>query len=275
MICAEPTLRFAIHHFKSDVSLACERPELFSHLKFKEIFDFKNDFLITGRHFNLNCYPKNAELLNQFINPNLVHCVDWPSLATLRMQLPIKYRRVQLHPKAFPEPPKKAIGSNRVLLHVGKGWPSKTFPQEWWIAAMKDCLERGFVPVLIGQNCIEFSGLDDGVVDLRDKLSFNQFLWLCKNSHRMITNDSAPLHIAAAGDGKIAFVSTAKRGDLITHYREGGYGWRMKDFGNRLWDEFPLSPSHGEPIFINEIPNNRRLSLPDPMDLVEWLWENE
>lgn len=283
-VCAEPTLRYAIENFQGvNISLICDTPQLFDHLEFKEVFNFKDKHPIIGRHLYLHTYP-TTPLFNQFVNPNLFHCVDYPSLAALRMQLPMSYKTVDICPQ-FPDRSRKgnlnyAVTQDEkyVILHLGKSWPSRTFPTWWWENIISSLIASGKKPVLIGNNCVEISDFWKSVcVDLTDSLNLDQYLFICFHCNYMITNDSSPLHIAAAGEkAKIAFVSTCRRGDLITHYRPE-YGAGMKDFAHGwMWSEYNLIPNNLDVLTMQDVPFGKIDDwLPPTEEVVDWIVEEE
>lgn len=285
-VCAEPTLRFALEYFKGvNISLICETPQLFRHLNFKEIFDLKNTHPIVGRHLYMHTYS-TSPLQNQFMNPNLISCVDMCSLSALRMQLPVDFKKICLetfHPEEIKDERLfKVVEPPHVLLHLGKSWPSRTFPSKWWNDIIDQVLEYELIPVLIGNNCVEVE-VKPGVVDLRDQLTLDEFIYVCFNTDAIITNDSSPLHLASAGWGSIAFVSTCRRGDLLMHHRFRGVGWRMKDFAcdrtyqGKMWQKFNILPNNLDLHTMKEVPAGNVIEdyLPDPRNVVDWIKYNK
>lgn len=281
-VCAEPTLRFALEKFRGvEISLICETPELFRHLKFKEVFDLKTKHPIVGRHLYLYTYSKSP-LYNQFMNANLCHCIDVASLTSLRLQLPLEYRTVQLQSPnitSASHPVLSALHEPKcVLLHLGKSWPSRTFPATWWEGVMTGLIENDFHPILIGNNCIEVA-LDERnsweYTDLRNLLSLDEFLFACLNCKNLVTNDSSPLHIASAGYANIAFVSTCRRGDLVTHQRTDKYKYASRrDFAvGEMWNEYNIIPNNLDLLTMSDLPSGKKIEdyLPDPGEIVTWM----
>lgn len=279
-ICAEPTIRYAIDSFKGvSISLICETPELFNHLHFFERFDLKRRHPIMGRHLYLYTYPKNS-MFSQFINANGLHCVDLPAIAALRHVLPIEYRQVVLDTPRPSHSFAAMVGDLRhkyVLIHCGKAWPSRTFTSSWLQRVVQTVLDAGKTAVLFGNNCVDMPEYPSRVVDTRDQLSMSEYLYMVKNCEYLITNDSSPLHIAAAGTGKIAFVSTCRNGELLTHYRSGGLGWRMRNFAQGdMWAHYNMLPNHLEVLSLCEVPTGFIEDfLPDPLKMVDWLLTEE
>jgi ADP-heptose:LPS heptosyltransferase len=282
-ICAEPTLRFALREFKNcEVSLASENPELFEHLKFKKVFDLKEERPIIEKYlvFDTITAPNDTNMVWQFMGHMLTHCVDFPSLCALRSQMPIKDREIQLHPK---KPSKDwlfedlSLNKNKmVAVHAGKHWPSKTFPKDWWDAVLAEIKYHGRIPVLIGADSDDNRSTVDvdstGCLDYRNKLSVMESIWLLQQIEVLLTNDSSPLHMAASGDAWIGFVATCKHQDLITHWRHGQWSWRMKSFNQGgIWTVMDYCPNKPQDLNVDNVEEGLLRSwLPDPKEFAQW-----
>jgi hypothetical protein len=297
-ICAEPTLRFAIDTFKDcQISLATDYPDLYRHLTFHQIFDLNyerskikdNDYLIlhtietlekipTLLHNDTQKMEVSMETLSwQFMTHGAIHCVDFTSLCALRSMLPVSYKEVILKvPEPRPEF-QKYISTEYVFVHAGKHWPSKTFPEEWWNEVLRELVREGFTPVLIGKDMSDnrayVDTITEGCVDLRNRLKLTETIWLLQNAFALVCNDSAPLHMAATGKAWIGYVATAKHPDYITHYRQGAWGWRMKNFGKGgMWDLYNICPNKKDKIEVDLVdPEVLKSWLPEPQEMVEWL----
>jgi hypothetical protein len=287
-ICAEPTLRFALQTFKSsEVYLYTEIPELFAHLPFKKVFtksdkpDF-SDFLV------LNTINNPESLTWEFVSHCVTHCVDFPSICSIRCTLPINFKAVVLPvtvgPK-FEEKHRYLCQPNFVAIHAGKHWESKTFPVEWWDTVLKECLDHGLTPVLFGKEITQDQGTvatdTRGCIDLRDALSLSESIWLLQRMHALICNDSSPMHMAATGKAKIAFVASAKHQDYLYHWRKNDNGqaewaWRMKHFNTGgLWDTLDYCPNKKETVLVDKCDSQLlKTWLPNPLDVVKWVVEN-
>lgn len=277
-ICAEPTLRYALENFKGcEFSLSTDTPELFLHLlpQMKEIY---KDEPPVGKYLQLPTYA--VGLANQFYNANLMHGVDFASISALRCQLPNQCKVPKLEPTA---PSKDVLlniahSARYVLLHVGKSWASRTFPSSFWneIIWRIHLLER--IPVLIG---LDSSGDLDPInvcLDLRNKLTLNNYLWTVKHCDSVITNDSSPLHIAATGSGKIAYIPTIRHPDLLTHWRYTSgrpvFGWRMASFYRKpMWELNNICPNTLEANLISEMPPGHSMDefLPEVSSIIDWI----
>lgn len=277
-ICAEPTLRHAIKMFKGcDISLATEKPELFRHLKFKRVFDLNQERPVYENYLVFNTIVPPTDIVWQFMSHMLTHCVDFPSLCALRCQLPVAEREVRLEPQ---EPTEKCdVPKNAVFVHAGRHWPSKTFPKAWWDEVLANLLLEGCTPVLIGGDSDDNRGTVSvetvGCIDLRNKISINDSIWYLKKAKVLLTNDSAPLHMAAAGEAWIGFVATCKHPDFISHWRRGEWSWRMKNFGlGGVWEIIDNCPNKEQEVtaeFVEE--SQLKQWLPDAKELSKWASE--
>ncbi len=280
-ICAEPTLRYALKMFKDcNVSLASEMPELFKHLKFKRVFDLKEELPNYNKYltFETITSPDNSNLVWQFFSHMLTNCVDFPALCALRSQLPVADREIQLEGTA-PLAITQIAVVNGVLVHPGKHWQSKTFPKLFWDRVLAGLIARGITPVIIGANADDNRGTVDvetkGCLDLRNCLSISESIWACQQAKVLLTNDSAPLHMAASGPAHIGFIATCKHPDFITHWRMGQWQWREKNFGKGgIWDVISYCPNAQQNIEAESVPPELLASwLPDPEEMVQWAHE--
>lgn len=281
-ICAEPTLRFAIKTFKGcKVSLASEMPELFEHLDFDAVFDLRKATPIYENYLLFDTIVPPSHLTWEFMSHMLVNCVDFPSLCAFRCQLPTADREVVLEPddKVFH---KIAVlhspgdWSRCVAVHAGRHWQSKTFPAPWWNSVINGIIRTGFIPVLIGANTDDNRGTVDvdtlSCIDLRNKLSVMESVALLQSVPVLVSNDSAPIHMAASGDSWIGYVATCKHPDYITHWRKGQWSWRMENLGlGGIWDVLDYCPNKQNAVEAENVGEHLEKWLPTPDSVAEWV----
>lgn len=280
-ICAEPTLRWATKNFASSkVSLSSEIPDLFSHLNFHKVFNEKEvrprfeDYLM----FETITPPDDTNLVWQFFSHCLTNCVDFPALCALRMQLPIKDREIFLMGTKPKSEIIEQIEGNAVFVHAGKHWPSKTFPKDWWDETIKELLGAGLRPVLLGADTDDNRGTVDldasACVDLRNRLTISESVWLLQRAKVLLTNDSSPLHMAASSDPLFAgtghchikYIATCKHPDFITHYRKGKFQYREENLGlGGMWEFLDHSPNQDKDVRVDQVSEETLRSwLPTP-----------
>lgn len=261
-----------------EIYLASEIPELFSHLKFKKVFDLREELPNYNRYlcFETITPPDESNLVWQFFSHMLTNCVDFPSMCALRLQLPVAEREIKLVP---PEPALDADIKKQILggvaIHPGKHWQSKTFPKTFWDRVIAGLQVRGITPILIGANADDNRGTvdvnTDGCLDLRNKLSVMESVWLCQNISVLLTNDSSPLHMAASGDAWVFYFATCKHPDLITHWRKGQWQWREVNLSlGGIWDHISYCPNQKQAVEAEFVPEKMLLSwLPDPSSVCD------
>lgn len=285
-VCTEPTLRYALNKFTDcEVSLAAERPELFQHLKFKSVFDLREVQPIWENYFVLNTItpPDDSNLVWQFFSHLLTHCVDFTSMCALRQQLPNADKEIILIPRTVHYEQLTALNINPetlkkfVVVHAGKHWQSKTFPKAFWNSVLHEIKLSNKIPILIGadtdDNRSTVAVETEGCLDLRNKLSVMETVALLHWAKVLLTNDSAPLHMAASGGGAwIGFVATCKHPDFIMHWRKGTWAWRMQNFGrDGIWNHVDYNPNAKETIEVENVGEERLASwLPNPVDFALW-----
>jgi ADP-heptose:LPS heptosyltransferase len=284
-ICAEPVLRYALETFKDvDISLYTELPELFAHLKFKDVYTSKNKPNFS-KFFVLNTITNPETLVWEFVSHGTTHCVDFPSLCSIRSTLPISYKSIQL-PIQISEVSEKELSkffeSKYIAIHAGKHWESKTFSSSWWEELLSKCINAGFTPVLFGKEIDHEQGTvsvaTSGCVDLRNKLTLSESIWLLQRMKYLICNDSSPLHMAATGNAHIAFVASAKHHDYLYHWRRDennitSWAWRMKHFNKGgLWEQYDICPNKSEATLMDKCDSGLLSSwLPRPDEIIDWL----
>lgn len=275
-ICAEPTLRFALKTFKGcRVSLASEHPALFAHLPFAEVFDLKKVRPVAENYLVFETIKPQTDLVWEFMSHMLVNCVDYPALCAFRCQLPIADREVTIPTAAPTGLAAAALTSDAVFIHAGRHWQSKTFPAAWWNAVLSGLVSAGLRPVLIGGDTDDNRGTVDvdasGCVDLRNKLSIMESLAALQRASVLLTNDSAPMHMAATGKAFIGFVATCKHPDYISHWRNGKWSWRMENLGvDGIWNHVDYCPNKTQELSAENMGDLLERCLPDPSVMVDW-----
>jgi hypothetical protein len=284
-ICAEPTLRFALKAFdKSEVSLATPFPSLFAHLPFKRVFNLNQEQPVWENYFVFDTIVPSDHLMWTFISHAITNCVDFPSMCAFRLHLPNQDKEVRLPiRRSTVSLELQTIVSREhdrmVVVHSGKHWPSKTFPKDWWDSVLSELRACGFVPVLIGADADDNRSTVDvdpqGCLDLRNKTSLAESIWLTQQTKVLLTNDSSPLHMAVSGDAWIGYVATCKHPDYITHWRNGAWSWRMKNLGlGGVWDVMSFCPNVTEEIKVDLVEESvLRSWLPEPRTVALWTQE--
>lgn len=297
-ICAEPTLRYAAETFPADtrISVLARNLGLFRHLKaVKRKYPVKlidleaadREKFDPGDYFILKTYAFDTELSQHFFTPNSVHSVDYPALLALRRQLPAWAKEIQLAPPPEVSARIKTILAHQrraVVVHPGASWRSRTFPAAWWNAVLKGLRRRECTPILIGQKVDDGRGVvpvdPTGTFDLTGALTLMDCVALCQHCPVLLTNDSAPLHMAAswnpegsltsnAGWAWIGYFSTVKDGDYLSHWRHGEPDWRMQNLAlGGVHTVENLAPNRTSTLDLKDY--DPAPWLPEPDTVAEW-----
>ncbi len=283
IICAEPTVRYALKRFKgARITLATDYPAFFSHLDFYEVLPLRAPELKDYLVFDTMASAK--DLRWEFASHMLTNCVDFPALCAFSRQLPVSDKEIMCHgiePKSYSYLLKC---TRTVFIHAGKHWETKTFPKNWWDGVIKQLAGHGCVPVLIGDDVDENRGTVDVDTefcqDLRGKLTLTQTVWLLQRAKVLLTNDSAPLHFAASqdpndlnftGHAHIGFFATCKHPDFISHWRKGRWAYRMKNLAlGGAFDELNDSPGQAEEVQADKSKTDILEWLPPASEVAHW-----
>lgn len=278
IVCAEPAIRFGFKNFKDcKFTLYSEQPEFFRHLPFDHIIPREDlDKVNLDEYFTIDTLYHHGHLQHEFMIHMNVQAVDYASLCVFRGTLPVADKNINIEPSLADF---AKIGNipleNTITIHPGKHWQSKTFPKPWWDAVLAGIIKNGKTPILIGGKGPDNSGTVDvetsGCIDLRNELTLMQSVALLQSSKVFLTNDSAPLHMAASGDAWIGFIATCKHPDHITHWRHGQFGWRMQNLGlGGAWDGIDLCPNKKDPIHVDNVGDILLKWLPEPETVSDW-----
>jgi hypothetical protein len=261
IVCAEPAIRFGMSQFKGlNWSIQTTSPELFQHLDIKHIpYSAKpnlDDFLV------LEGVKIPDSLIWQFLPHMTIHSVDYWSMALFGWQQTREFKQIMLPDFSISNKEAQYVKDNAndfVVIHAGKHFPSKTFSAKWWDSIIREFKAAGFKVCLIGKTIDKHCGFVETTesvdVDLRDKLNLQEFVSLLKGSKYVFSNDSAAIHIAAAGDAFIGFIASIKHPDYITHTRNNVFGYKTKNFANGfLGDLTNISFNNSKLIELNDLP---------------------
>lgn len=228
---AEPSLRFMRDHVYPDdeIIVTTHYPILFSHL---DIAIYKHGEFIPSNdtpYYLTNSLPPPESITWSVVSNLLCHTVDYCSIALLKRTLPLSYKQVKLNVEQSDLDSMSNIVNydlkELVLIHPGKHWQSKTMPIEYWQSIIdklaidnkiciigKDDDTRGVLDVVCPKNAIDF----------RNLLDLGSLIALISKAKLLISNDSAPIHIAGAFDNWIVLLPTCKHPDHVLPYRNNG-----------------------------------------------------
>jgi len=279
-ICAEPAIRFMKKRVypDEDINVITHWPELFRHL---DVSVFSHDEFRMKKdtpYYHTHSLPGPDTVTWNVVSHLLCHSVDYTAISLLRRILPIDEKRIKLatSPEDLSEVV-ETIGitnlSDLVLVHPGRHWESKTFPVKWWQGVLDGLQEKGLKVCIIGQE-EETRGtvnvvVREGVIDTRNLLSVRGLISLISVANVLVTNDSAPLHIAGAFDNGIVLIPTCKHHDHILPFRYGTQKYRaVALYKKEMSYEYDSRPTTVSGSSAHYLPGKWEEYLPDVNDVV-------
>jgi ADP-heptose:LPS heptosyltransferase len=94
---------------------------------------------------------------------------------------------------------------------------------------------------------------------------------LISKAKTLITNDSAPVHIAGAFDNNIVLIPTCKHPDYILPFREGRKEYKSVALYKKIMDEDAIYQDGGESfVAVKEVPKGHTIweYLPEVEDVL-------
>lgn len=235
-ISAEPAIRYIQDIYKDDdLIIVSHYPQVFAHLGIPH-YQTGEDYIEDAKDRKpLWSLPTVDHPAWKVVSHALMNAYDYAALLMTRGTFPEDFPKQTKfgeqyystkHPK-FPysifEKSALTDWSRVVLLHPGKGWQSKTFPGDVWESYVKVVRDLDLIPILIGKRISEEQGVVEfdttGAIDLIDKLSLEELIGAISVAPVLISNDSAPIHIAGAFQNYIGLIATCKRPEFILPYR--------------------------------------------------------
>jgi len=277
--CAEPAVRYVVEkaYPDADVHLATWYPRLFRHLPV-ELYRM-GEFVPEPDepYYEMHTMAKHGCPSWQYVSPNLMHSTDYSSIMCLRGTIPVEDRtiRIDLGPEDEQELSENfgEVTKDTVLVHPGRGWPSKTFPAGWWREVINGIASDRPV-VLIGkhvsneQGIVEMDGLDGRVKDAVNLLSLGATACAISKAGVLLSNDSAPVHLAGAFDNWIVLIPTCKHPDHVLPYRHGRQNWRAMSL-YRMLTMPDSTPTQVHTQTIDWVYGDILDYLPEPEEVVQ------
>jgi hypothetical protein len=273
---AEPSIRFMRKNVypDADIKAGTHFPRLFKHLPVE-----------VGRHGEVQGEPgvpyrqmvslPGPETFMWSVVSNLMcHTVDFVSMALLKRTLPLKDRQVKLLVEEEDlENLRVVLGvedlANMVAVHPGRHWENKTFPADWWQAVIDGIHEEGVPVCLIGREDDDRGTVDvqlrEGMLDSRNLLDVGSFIALLSQAKVLVSNDSAPVHVAGAFDNHIVLIPTCKHPDHVLPYRRGSVRYKAIALYKKLvLDDMESAPTTMYDTVVDYMPGPYEDYLPEP-----------
>lgn len=236
---AEPVVRYInnIAFPNSNLIVRTDWPEIFAHMVFPVYHSRAyNTKRVPEYHMETLPSPETRPDVWNVMAQTLMHTTDFASLSTIRKTLPEEHRpiRLEVTDDALNELRSLNDGtlrgfSNMILIHPGRGWDSKTFPVDWWQIVIDDVYKKHKNIGIIGKHVSDEQGYVDVTCppeakDFRDMLTVKGLFAIISKAKAVVTNCSAPVHIAGAFDNWIFFIPTCKHPSHVLPWREGKQG---------------------------------------------------
>jgi len=290
----EPILRYMIKNIyppeDTDVRVSSHWPELFRHLPIKVYMYGEAAWADSpsGAPWTVESMPPPEHYQWLVVSAMLCHAMDFSAMAILRRVLPIREKQIKLDfsYSALREVVAMCDRSEFngcdfngcVIVHSGRHWTSKSFPVEYWQAIIDGIEDKGMTPILIGKND-KTQGVQDvhtkNGINLIDKLTLGQLVALISQVPSLLSNDSAPVHIAGGFSNQIILIPTCKDPDHILPWREGSQGHKTTVLYKKLTlDDIPSEPTSMNTVLADEIVGEWDEYLPEIDEVVEAVFES-
>ncbi len=279
---AEPTIRFILNYIwrKEDVRVSTHFPELFRHLH-----------IIVKKHGDPLWEDTDTEPFTRVTLPGpetpqwrtvsnlMCHTVDFCSMAVLARILPDEEKnyilsvseKAKINVKRFL---KMEDFSKCVLVHAGRHWESKTFPENWWQDVVDGIISLGLTPILVGKDdetrgVVKVDGRGKSV-DLTNLLTLDEFIATISLVPLLISNDSSPIHIAGAFNHWIILIPTCKHPDHLLPYRKGRKTYKTRALYKKIaLDDMATAPTEVYGSLADKMPGKWEDYLPDVKTVVD------
>ena len=289
-VCAEPVLRFMKEKVypNADIKVLTHFPTLFKHLNLP-VFrhgEFKREPDIP--YYSVNSLPGPDTMMWQCVSHLLCHPVDFIAMALLRRTLPNEDKQIRLKVDLSGLAEVMDVVGTRqlselVLVHPGKHWESKTFPAQWWQKVIDQIQAAGRTVCLIGADEKSRGVLDvaarEGMIDTRNLLSLDGLIALIASAKVLVSNDSAPIHLAGAFDNYIVLIPTCKHPDHLLPYRQKiQYHKAIALYKKFMGDDYNSQPTELYGSLGDKVKGDYLDYLPEPAEVaaqVEKAFEEE
>ena len=248
---SEPVVREICRLYPYDkIYVASHWPEVFEDLPYAKgrliSLDIRKHFIKEDIYSVFNTYSPPEDEAWKYMTHVFCHSTDFSSNLAIRRVLPPEKKTIMLgytveHQKSMYEKLGKPKGwfSDAVIVHPGRSWVTKTMPASFWEEIIEGLLEKDKKVVIFGKDGKDLQGLVDikfdteKVVDARNILTFKESLALLDNSYMLVSNDSAPIHMAGATDIWIVGVYTAKHPAFVIPFRKGSQDYKSIQVQNQ------------------------------------------
>jgi hypothetical protein len=288
VVSSEPVIRYMAQELYKDaqVEIVSNQPRVFAHLQ--DVAEVKH----FGQHKqeedmaykSVNAMVPQEHPIWRMMSAGAMNTIDFMSILCLRRTLSDEEKQIRLAPsltgitEALEVLDRNVNLESLVLVHPGKGWPSKTFPIPYWLAIIEGLIEEGYDVGVIGKTTEEqreIGVLDfeipEEAIDYRELLSLDGLISLASRAPVLISNDSAPIHVAGAFDNHIILIPTCKHPDHVLPMRKGSKYHKACALYKKLMMKDPaFIPSRLYGYGLKDIPEGHDIEeyLPEPEQVI-------
>jgi len=249
---AEPAIRFMKNrlYLEDEVIVMTHYPILFKHLDVQVWMQGKFPGAVDVPYYQTQSLPPPESITWRVVSNLMCHTVDFCSMALLKRTLPMADRQVKM--EVNEEDVKnlaELVGDAKdlIVVHPGRHWQSKTLPTTYWQEIIDGLSKIGKV-CIVGKDDKTRGAVDvtcpEGAIDLRNLTDLGTLTALIAKAKVLLSNDSAPIHIAGAFDNWIVLIPTCKHPDHVLPYRNGNLYYKAMALYKKLpCDEFNSQPS--------------------------------
>ena len=244
-LAATPTIRKLAQSYGKKIIVCTSKPFIFErnphverviHLDdFKE--EYYNDFEVFNTFNAIGKVDKNGiESKYGLYDIRRIHCIE----------IGFDLRPEEMHTDYYPGPvsfekeDQDFINTkDYVVMHIGKNWPSRTWPEESYKNLIKGLNENGINVALVGfdqniepgkykheKTCYAFGDFEFNGVSFMNRTSLDQDYYITKNSKACVTMDTGQLHLAGCTDTYIVQIGASIHPLWRAPYRKGTQSYK-------------------------------------------------
>ena len=275
-LAATPTIRKLAHSYAKKIIVCTSKPFLFDHNPHVEftinINDFDEEYYKNYEVFN--CFnaigkpDKNGiESKYGLYDIRRIHCIE----------LGFDLRPDEMHYDYYPGPvefereDQEFINNNNnyVVIHIGKNWPSRTWPEKSYRELIRGLNDHGYKVALVGfdqskepgqydhdKSCYAFGDFKFEGVSFMNRTSLDQDYYITKNSEVCVTLDTGQLHLAGCTDTYIVQIGASINPLWRAPYRKGSQKYKYTFVGGSCSSFCASDPQYSviEHATINSVP---------------------
>ena len=274
-LAATPTLRKLAHSYAKKIIVATSKPSLFEHNPHVEftidLNDFKDEFYENYEvldTFNSIGKMDKAGIESKYglFDIRRIHCTE----------IGFDLRPDEMHcdyypgPTEFEEKDQEFINNNNyVVIHIGKNWPSRTWPEDSYKNLIKSLNDEGVAVALVGfdqnpdpgkydhdKSCYAFGDFKFDGVSFMNRTSLDQDYYITENSDACITLDTGQLHLAGCTDTYIIQIGASINPLWRAPYRNGSQEYKYTFVNGTCYSFCASDPQYSviEHATINSVP---------------------